>query len=287
MLGNRCDKLSLEILGAGVNVNNVTHPTEVCRLDRRQTEGDRIGMVSDLGYVKTIVDWIESRPDLFDGRIYTDGFSQNAGFASFVAFCLSEKITGIWGGLGGDQCKKDAKEKEWDKPRPCFSEKGPVIACKGGYLNNYLWNHEKIIDGYECAIAEGHSPRLFEFGTKKKGQGSMDKTIAGGHLNIKNRFHWAAGCWGLTSPCSESCEDDFFECMRLKESSTAADRVKSFRGCIFGLAGECSECSPTLKMLKESEEPEFEKFEDFGAVDPTGSHERPSTSVCVVPKLFD
>ena len=69
-------------------------------------------MVSDLGYVKTIVDWIESRPDLFDGRIYTDGFSQNAGFASFVAFCLSEKITGIWGGLGGDQCKKDDEEKE-------------------------------------------------------------------------------------------------------------------------------------------------------------------------------
>ena len=115
-------------------------------------------MVSDLGYVKTIVDWIESRPDLFDGRIYIDGFSQNGGFASFIDFCLSEKITGTWGGWGGDQCKKDAEEKEWDKPRPCFSEKGPVIACKGGYLNNYLWNHEKIIDGYECAIAEGHSP---------------------------------------------------------------------------------------------------------------------------------
>ena len=263
---------------------------EVCTIDRRNTgefDPKFEGRVSNLGYVKTIVDWTESRPDLFDGRIYVEGFSQNAGFASFVTFCLSEKITGTWGGWGNDQCKKDSEEKEWDKARPCYSEKGPVVVCAGGYLNNYLWSHEKRIDGYECTIAEGHSPRLFEFGTKKKGEGSKDKTIKGGHVNIQNRLHWAAGCWGLTTPCSQSCEDDFFECMKTKATSTAADSVKSFRACILGLEGDCSQCSPTLRMLKESEQPTFEKFEHFGAVDPTIGHKKPSTSVCDAPKIFD
>ena len=244
-------------------------------------------------YVKTVIDWIDSNPDQFDtGRIYVEGFSQNAAFANKISFCMSEKITGGWFQSATGLCA--SKETQFNNVWPCYSEKGPVIVCTGVYLNDYLWKN--VTDGYECALKEGHEQRRFEFGIKgkgsnfkgdKKGFGSKDKTIPGGHKNIENRLHWAAGCWGLTLPCSASCEQIFDDCMTSEDTSTTSKSVKSFRRCIMRLDEECSTCSPTLNMLMQSEEPTSMRFEHFGAIDPAETHERPKKSQCVVPKIFN
>ena len=238
------------------------NPSAACDLAHINPDGK----VSDLGYAKTVVDWIYSNPDLFDTeRIYVEGFSQNGGYAGFIMVCLSERITGGWGPGAGECGMKKRDRGQW----PCYSEKGPLIMCKGVYLNNY--KYENQTDGYDCLIKEGHDPRIFEFRPQ-------DGTIEGKHYNIENRLHWAAGCWGLTPFCSKACEATFFDCMDSTGTSTEKIRTQSFRTCIMELEDkpECIECSPTLDMLREGQKPTYEQFRPghFGAIDPTENHAR-------------
>ena len=257
---------------------NFDNPT-ACSLDEFSSERDRL---VDLAYVKTIIDWVESNPSKFDGRIYIEGFSQNAMFSEYIAFCLHQKISGVWAQAwwkGGDDYT--TRRRGWNgAPWPCFSKEGPVTTCIGEYSND-----NRAIDRkpyYDLLVKEGHNPNFFRFAP------STDGTLKSRHSMIPNRMHWMVGCWGLTSPCSPSCEDLFFECMKDSDVSTDKKRVQSFSACIFGLkTGECSECAPTLKMLESSQRTDSQMVKDFGGAEPRVNNEPPEGSHCIAPDVWD
>ena len=70
---------------------NETLPTNFCEaVDRVNTDGEYAS--PGIQYMKVIMDWIYSRPDLFDAtKIFIEGFSRNGLFGGMVAFiiCIS------------------------------------------------------------------------------------------------------------------------------------------------------------------------------------------------------
>ena len=67
---------------------NETVPTNVCKgVDRVNTDGEYASPGPQ--YAKVIIDWIDSRPDLFDANIiFVEGFSRNAIVAGRVVFII-------------------------------------------------------------------------------------------------------------------------------------------------------------------------------------------------------
>lgn len=56
----------------------------------------------DISYLKVVFHFIESNPDKFDAdKIYAEGFSQNAMFSAYTAFCFHDKVLGVWQGGSG------------------------------------------------------------------------------------------------------------------------------------------------------------------------------------------
>ena len=68
---------------------NETVPTNFCEgVDRVNTDGEYAS--PGIQYVKVIVDWIYSKPDLFDAaNIFVEGFSMNGLFGGMVVFIIS------------------------------------------------------------------------------------------------------------------------------------------------------------------------------------------------------
>ena len=70
---------------------NETVPTNFCEaVDRVNNDGEYASPAPQ--YAKVIIDWIDSRPDLFDANnIFVEGFSRNAKVAGRVVFiiCIS------------------------------------------------------------------------------------------------------------------------------------------------------------------------------------------------------
>ena len=264
----------------------------------------------DIPYLKAVFNFIEARPDQFDtSRIYAEGFSQNSMFSAYIGFCFNDKVVGIWqGGSGmaltglepnlpgmqgqctassfdehGRDCSTEdpCTECQYWPIYPCYQEQRPMIDCVAEYVNDGVSvsktdsSASSAIYMYEKLLAEGHDARLMRFSP------SDDGTIEGNHQNPKNYVYWQVGCWGITSPCSQSCEDAFTGCVELKGVSTAAERVDSFSDCIEDMPAECADdCSPTLNMLRQSEDPTTLEYVNFGA-DTTAAHVRPATSLCV------
>ena len=67
---------------------NETVPTSVCEgVDRVNTDGEYASPA--IQYMKVIIDWIYSRPDLFDAaNIFVEGFSMNGLFGGMVVFII-------------------------------------------------------------------------------------------------------------------------------------------------------------------------------------------------------
>ena len=234
-------------------------------------------------YVNTVFNYIKANPDKFDGRVYTHGFSQNSGMAAYVGYCFNDYVRGIWQGGAGS------------KPiMPCFTKKRPMIECIPDYTNDYR-THSPFCDKqdfpctseklYQIISDEGHDTRRLVFTPDEEGG------IPGGHQSggkdgyPKNQVLWQLGCWGVTPPCSQACEDAVIDCVNKNpgDIATASDRAKKFGECMEERPEECSnDCSPTLNMLKESENPEVTLSKGtFGAIDESLPHEQPATSVCV------
>ena len=70
---------------------NETVPTNFCEgVDRVNTDGEYAS--PGIQYVKVIIDWIYSRPDLFDStKVYINGFSKNG--ASAGKFVITNLIS--------------------------------------------------------------------------------------------------------------------------------------------------------------------------------------------------
>ena len=239
-----------------------------------------------------VFNYIKSNPDQFDGRVYTEGFSQNSGMAAYVGYCFSDYVRGVW------QAGAGSKPVE-----PCFTKKRPMIECIPDYTNDYR-THDPFCNGdkgskipcksenlYKVISDEGHDTRRLVFTPDEQGG------IPGGHVSggkeskpgagyPRNQVLWQLGCWGVTPPCSQACEEAVIECVNEtpEDISTASDRAIKFGECMENRPKACSvDCSPTLNMLKESENPEEINLSrgTFGAVDESIPHEEPSTSVCV------
>ena len=271
----------------------------------------------DIPYVRTVLDFIESRPDQFDSsRIWAEGFSQNSMFSAYIGFCFSDRILGVWQGGSGmaltgkkpnlpgcqGQCTASAfaaadncnqciastpcTECQYWPIYPCYNPERPMIDCLADYTNDYIANDRNDAslstaeNMYNKLISEGHDARLLRFAP------SEDGTITGGHQNPKNSVYWQVGCLGITEPCGSQCETSFSQCVNSLDVSTAANRVQSFEDCIGKevfeeLAGCTEKCAPTIAMLKQSEEPVKEIFNEFGAGTSTSST-RPSDSRCEI-----
>ena len=67
---------------------NETVPTNFCEgVDRVNTDGEYASPA--IQYMKVIIDWIYSRPDLFDAaNIFLEGFSMNGEFGGMILFII-------------------------------------------------------------------------------------------------------------------------------------------------------------------------------------------------------
>ena len=252
-------------------------------------------------YLRTVFEFIESNPSRFDAsKIYVEGFSQNANFAAFVGFCFPKKVTGIWQG-GSGMLSLDtprwgpAGKGYWDEMfkyrpiYPCYTEDRPMIGCLAEYTNDGISTRGKFSAmeyAFEMYGKEGHDARLMRFSK------SEDKTIHGGHKSggPQNLQDWQAGCWGITPPCSETCESAVSECVESKDISSAAKRASSFSSCMEDMPQECFDsCSPTLNMLRASEEPTTLKFTtSFGPLHSIPkTRSRPTNSLCAATDYTD
>ena len=262
----------------------------------------------DITYLKTIFSFMQSNPDRFDSsRVYVIGFSQNAQFAAYTAYCFPENVVGVWqGGAGMElngqlpytpnrsaqctqesyeihkkQCiKKDpCKTCKYFPIYPCYIERGPMVHCISEYTNDDFAVQQGFSmskNMYQKATDEGQDARLLRFSP------SADGSIVGGHVNPTNGASWWVGCLGITAPCPSRCEDSFIRCIYKKDVTTAKKRSKSFGECtneMQNLDGCTEECAPTYKMLAEGESPVESSFSNFGAA--SGEHVRPETSKCL------
>ena len=83
-----------------------------------------------------VFNYIKSNPDQFDGRVYTEGFSQNSGMAAYVGYCFSDYVRGVW------QAGAGSKPVE-----PCFTKKRPMIECIPDYTNDYRTHCNHFVTG--------------------------------------------------------------------------------------------------------------------------------------------
>jgi len=222
-------------------------------------------------YLRKVLEFIKSNPTRFDAsKIYIEGFSTNGKFAAFAGFCFNKQIKGFWQGCGGMYTLNTPRWSPggsgyWDETfkyrpiYPCYTEDRPMIACLTDYTNDPVSNKGKFSASeyaFEMYQKEGHDARLMRFSP------SRDWSIKGGHNGgPKNLQYWQAYCFGITQPCSETCEAAVIECVESKDTSTAENRTLSFASCMEDMPEGCLDsCSPTLNMLRASEEPTTLKF---------------------------
>ena len=93
-------------------------------------------------------------------------------------------------------------------------------------------------------MREGNDARMLSF--------APVSGVKGGHSDPENAWAWVAGCLGLSTSCSTTCEASFKTCAG---STVSPDKFAeceeklmagSLSGCTVG-------CSPTLGMLQTSE----------------------------------
>jgi len=267
----------------------------------------------DLAYVRKVIEFIDSNPTMFNNeKIYIQGHSQNSMFASYIGYCLNERIVGIWSGASGlllpkvdpptpgcqghtkmsdyktcvikdkigcEQCINEGhgcKECKYWPIYPCYSNKRPQVHCLSEYGNDPV-APPNAAHMYDAATAEGHDPRQLTFSPPEDG------SIAGGHQPPRNVAYWTVGCLGITKPCTSQCEKSFTACMgELQPPKDAKTRTFNWQKCLkrTNLAGCQMDCAPTYDMLKLSEEPTTARFSNFGAGSGVKT-KRPASSKCL------
>ena len=227
-------------------------------------------------------------------QVYTIGFSQNAGFAAYAAFCFPAHVAGVaQGGTGaslngqppfppgnegtcspaahtqfGSSCRTIAPctSCQYFPLRPCSPPSGrrPLTDCLFMNEGDFMFGGDLTM--FTLLTEEGHDGRLFRF-------------RGGGHTPPQHYYDWAVGCLGVVAPCSPACEPTFSACIA---SGSAFSQCLSSLGQVSGCAAGCA---PTFAMMNLSSAPYDVRFNSgvrFGASTVGAVTTPPTTSICVL-----
>ena len=220
------------------------------------------------GLIDALAESGEARAD----AVYAWGFSQNAMFTAWTAFCRPERIAGFWQGGSGlfvagetnplpqmeGACRRsDFLEHDRDcvDVAPCedcqyfpvypAASTPPLSGCVSAYTDDFLF--ETVPPMAREMAREGHAPTELHF-----------PDIGRGHANPLLHWEWMMGCMQVVEACDDACAASVVACVDRRSGASAAAREADFLAC----AGEAEGaevcrpgCAPTLEMLRVVERP--------------------------------
>lgn len=222
---------------------------------------------TEFKYMQLVFSFVESLGGVFDAqKIYITGFSISSQFASFIGYCLSEKVQGIFQHSGppvekgffvsdpffrffGGNPFQDPSAKYYPV-YPCHEPTHPLINCfASGYSDPWVWSEDLTKSMHT------HDSVWFE------DEGQFASTIVcpnSGHSKCPMWEEFVIGCLGIYPPCTADCWN------------TITRTVKA----------TCAPCAPSIEALKIAV-PGTNVTGHFGAPPSGYVHQRPTTSKCV------
>ena len=226
--------------------------------------------ITYLDGVFRIIDGLGLAGQARSDEIYTWGFSQNAMFTAFTAFCYPDRISAFWqGGSGlyvqgqtaplprmegacrhsdfveyGPACAMEAPCPECQYfPVYPVPTTPPLAGCIMAYQDDFLF--ETTAPMAELMSVEGHTATLLQF-----------PAIGREHSQSLIHWDWLVGCMGVVEACSSTCADAMVACMDTAGSDSAVERESDHMSCLASeLVGCDAGCAPTLEMLRLVERP--------------------------------
>ena len=203
-------------------------------------------------------------------EIYTWGFSQNAMFTAFTAFCYPDRISAFWQGGSGLYVQGETdplplmegacRHSDFVEYGPACADEAPCLDCQYfpvypvpttpplsgcimAYEDDFLF--ETVGPMAELMSMEGHSPTLLQF-----------PAIGREHTVSLIHWDWLVGCMGVVESCSAACSASMVACIEDRAGETPEARESHYMDCMASdLDGCSSSCAPTLEMLRLVERP--------------------------------
>ncbi|MAI78289.1 MAG: hypothetical protein CL917_05065 [Deltaproteobacteria bacterium] len=217
-----------------------------------------------------IIDRLGESGEVKSDKIYSWGFSQNAMFTAYTAFCYPDRITAFWqGGSGlyvegetnalplmegacrhsdfveyGQQCAIESPclECEYFPVYPVPTTP-PMAGCIMAYEDDSLV--ETTAPMANLMTTEGHDATLLHF-----------PDIGRGHTEPLMSWDWIVGCMGVVESCSPACSAAVTTCVEDMAGSTPQTREDDYFACTNAEPADCAAgCAPTLDMLRLVERP--------------------------------
>ena len=226
--------------------------------------------ITYLNGVFSIIDALAANGDVQSEKVYAWGFSQNAMFTAYTAFCYPERITAFWQGGSGlfvagetnplPQMEGVCRRSDYlVHGRACVTETPcadcqyfPILptptvpsqtGCIMAYADDFLF--ETAAPMAREMTAAGHLATLLQF-----------PNIGRGHSNPLLHWDWLVGCMGVNESCSEACSNAVVQCMETLGGDSPQDRERQYQTCINSDLADCTaRCAPTLDMLRWVERP--------------------------------
>lgn len=231
------------------------------------------GDSKDIRYLNGVFEIIDelgasgkAKPD----EVYTWGFSQNAMFTAWTAFCYPDRIKAFWQGGSGlfvkgqtnplplmeGACRKSdylQYGRACAVQAPCtecqyfpiypVATTPPLSGCIMAYVDDFLF--ETAAPMADAMTTEGHDATLLQF-----------PDIGRGHSEPLLQWDWLVGCMGVGEACSEPCSEAIVACIEGRGGATPQQRESDYVSCQNGELASCnSGCAPTLEMLRVVERP--------------------------------
>ena len=193
------------------------------------------------GLIDALAESGEARAD----AVYAWGFSQNAMFTAWTAFCRPERIAGFWQGGSGlfvagetnplpqmeGACRRsDFLEHDRDcvDVAPCedcqyfpvypAASTPPLSGCVSAYTDDFLF--ETVPPMAREMAREGHAPTELHF-----------PDIGRGHANPLLHWEWMMGCMQVVEACDDACAASVVACVDRRSGASAAAREADFLAC--------------------------------------------------------
>lgn len=226
--------------------------------------------ITYLNGVFAIIDALGDASIVDPDQIFAWGFSQNAMFSAYTAFCFPERVKGFWQGGSGlfvagetsplpqmeGACRRsDFLEHGRDcaQVAPCeecqYFPVYPVSttpaqrACVMAYRDDFLF--ETASPMASRMMMEGHAATLLHF-----------PDIGRGHSNPLQPWDWIVGCLGVVPPCSAQCAEAVSSCVEGRGAQDARAREGHYNDCVAENTVACAAgCAPTISMLSVIERP--------------------------------
>ena len=168
----------------------------------------------DLAYIRKILQWVETNPELDATRMWAWGFSQNSVFSQLIGYCFPDNFAGVFQGASalrltgqkpyGVGCDGQVRNSDWETCKaekikrcdqcaekypcdeckywpnyPCYNPVRPMIGCLTEYENDKnavdkQSGNSAGLNMYDALIREGHDGRLLRFGPNGDIKGNPD-----------------------------------------------------------------------------------------------------------------